>query len=52
MYLYLLRYSVLVLETSTPWAKNAEELARRNTHGVTKEVIAKRLRQWQPFPPL
>merc|ERR1712012_1226232 len=46
------RYSVLVLETSTPWAKNAEELARRNTHGVTKEVIAKRLRQWQPFPPL
>merc|ERR1712012_321589 len=46
------RYSVLVLETSTPWAKNAEELVRRNTHGVTKEVIAKRLRQWQPFPPL
>ena len=43
---------MLVLETSNPWAKNAEELARRNTHGVTKEVIAKRLRQWQPFPPL
>merc|ERR1712012_994005 len=46
------RYSVLVLETSTPWAKNAEELSRRNTHGVTKEVIAKRLWQWQPLPPL
>ena len=45
------RYSVLVLETQTPWAKDPEELARRNTHGVARDLIAKKVKQWQPLSP-
>ena len=45
------RYSVLVLETQTPWAKDPEELARRNTHGVGRELIAKKVKQWQQLSP-
>ena len=45
------RYSVLVLETRTPWAKDPEELVRRNTHGVGREVIAKKVKQWQQLSP-
>jgi len=45
------RYSVLVLETQTPWAKDPEELARRNTHGVAREMIAKKVNQWQQLSP-
>jgi len=45
------RYSVLVLETQTPWAKDPEELARRNTHGVARELIAKKVNQWQQISP-
>ena len=45
------RYSVLVLETQTPWAKNPEELSRRNTHGVARELIAKKVKDWQSLSP-
>ena len=45
------RYSVLVLETQTPWAKNPEELSRRNTHGVARELITKKVKDWQSLSP-
>ena len=32
-------YSVRFVEANTPWSKNAEECARRNTHGVPLEVF-------------
>lgn len=35
-----------ILEPQTPWAFDLDELFRRNTHGLPKEVIAKQLARW------
>lgn len=35
-----------ILEPATPWAFDLDELFRRNTHGLPKEVIAKQLARW------
>lgn len=32
-------YDIEIVESNTPWRFNAEELAKRNQHGVPKEVI-------------
>jgi len=41
-------YKVEIREPNTPWKFNAEELAKRNTHGVPKDVIDKMITKWQP----
>ena len=41
-------YQVEFAEPDTPWKFNAEELARRNKHGVPLERIQQMLKQWQP----
>lgn len=40
-------YEVQVREPSTPWAKDADELVKRNTHGVPKEAIGRMLSRYQ-----
>lgn len=44
-------YTVEFREPETPWKFNAEELARRNTHGVPKAIIEKLLSKWRPLTP-
>jgi predicted kinase len=41
-------YEMEFREPETPWKHDAEELARRNSHGVPKHSIEKMLRQWTP----
>ena len=41
----------MVLEPGTPWARDPQELARRNTHSVGEEVVARRLASWQEVLP-
>lgn len=41
-------YEVSYAEPDTPWKFNVEELAKRNSHGVPKEVIQNMLDRWQP----
>lgn len=41
-------YDVRIEQPSTPWAFNAEELVKRNTHGVPLKTIEKKIRQWAP----
>ncbi len=44
-------YKVEVREPDTPWKFNAEELAKRNTHGVPLEAIKRMLSRWEKtFP--
>ncbi len=43
-------YDVRIEETKTPWAFDAEELVKRNQHGVNMETIQKQLRRWYPNP--
>lgn len=45
-------YIVAVVEPKTPWAKNAEELAMKNTHGVNEEIIYKKVKMYQDPCPL
>eukprot|EP01080_Neovahlkampfia_damariscottae_P006581 gene6581-10744_t len=40
-------YEIKVVETSTPWCKNAEELAKKNQHGVPIEAIQAMLKRWE-----
>jgi NEDD4-binding protein 2 len=40
-------YTILVREPTTPWAKNAVELAKRNQHGVPEEAITRMLERWE-----
>jgi len=40
-------YQVVIQETTTPWAKNATELAKRNEHGVPVEAIQRMLDRWE-----
>jgi predicted kinase len=39
-------YNVVIREPQTPWAKNAEELAKRNVHGVPLDKIREMLKRW------
>ena len=39
-------YQIEFQEPETPWKFNAEELAQRNKHGVTKEVIQEMIDKW------
>lgn len=39
-------YKVEIHEPDTEWKFDADELARRNTHGVPKEVIEKMIQRW------
>ena len=39
-------YQIEVVETNTPWKFNSEELAKRNKHGVPKEVIEDMIKKW------
>ena len=41
-------YKIEVREPNTPWKFDAEELAKRNTHGVPKASIEKMLNRWEP----
>jgi len=43
-------YEVRIEETKTPWAFDAEELVKRNQHGVNLETIQRQLRRWYPNP--
>ena len=43
-------YEVEIAEPQTPWKFDAEELAKRNTHGVPLSVIKEKLKQWEPDP--
>ena len=40
------KYQVHVREPDTPWAKDAQELARRNLHNVPLEAIQRMLSRW------
>jgi NEDD4-binding protein 2 len=43
-------YTPRIEETKTLWAFNAEELAKKNTHGVPLEYIRERIKDWAPNP--
>lgn len=43
-------YEVVFKEPTTPWKFDVEELAKRNTHGVPKEVIKQMVQNYQPNP--
>lgn len=43
-------YEARIEEPNTPWAFNAEELAKRNSHGADKERIENRMRKWVNNP--
>ena len=40
-------YRVDIRESEAPWKFDVEELAQRNTHGVPKEVIETKLKEWE-----
>lgn len=40
-------YSVQIQEAQTPWRFDADELAKRNTHGVPRDAIQTMLDKWQ-----
>lgn len=41
------RYSVVVVEPRTPWRFNIDELTRRNKHGVNRDILSKKVKDWQ-----
>jgi putative cell wall-binding protein len=43
-------YDVRIEETKTSWAFDAEELVKKNKHGVDMETIQRQLRRWYPNP--
>ncbi len=45
-------YHVFLLESKTPWRRDPKELARRNTHSVPEEVIARKVGEFRPIPAL
>ncbi|CAL4184801.1 unnamed protein product, partial [Meganyctiphanes norvegica] len=46
------QYVVIVVEPKTPWYKDAEELAKKNQHGVSEEIIMKKVKMYQEPCPL
>ena len=45
-------YIVILVEPKTPWRLNAEILAKRNSHGVPRETLQKKVRSYLPTVPL
>jgi len=41
------RYCVVVVEPRTPWKMDVDELVARNSHGVPRQVIQRRIRDMQ-----
>jgi predicted kinase len=41
-------YRIEIREPETPWKFDAEELAKRNQHGVPIEAIKRMLSRWEP----
>lgn len=41
-------YRVEIQESQTPWRFDAEELAKRNSHGVPLDVIETMINKWHP----
>jgi len=42
-------YTVMCIEPTTSWKHDAEELSRRNKHGVPLEAIQRMLDRYEPF---
>ena len=45
-------YIVILVEPKTPWRLNVEILAQKNSHGVAREVLQKRVKSYNPVVPL
>ena len=45
-------YHVILVEPKTPWRLNADILAEKNSHGVSKEVLQKKVRSYNSIVPL
>lgn len=43
-------YQIEIIEADTPWKFDAEELAKRNKHGVSQENIQKMIDRWDDNP--
>ena len=41
-------YEIVVIETTTPWAFDIEELFKRNKHGVSKETLQQMKNDYEP----
>jgi len=41
-------YEVRIKQANTPWAFDVDELEKRNTHNVPREVIQSKLDKWVP----
>jgi predicted kinase len=48
MFAQVYGYDVKFLEPETPWAFDAEELAKRNVHKCPREAIERMLKRWEP----
>ncbi|XP_041373615.1 2',3'-cyclic-nucleotide 3'-phosphodiesterase-like [Gigantopelta aegis] len=44
-------YVVVLVEPQTPWKFDARELARRNKHGLSEEILQYKVRLFQDFMP-
>lgn len=42
-----LQIRVLLVEASTPWSKDTEELSKKNTHSVPIEIIKSMMDDWE-----
>lgn len=40
---------LFILEPDTEWARDVDECARRNSHGVPRESIQRMLDRWEPY---
>jgi len=45
-------YLVIVSEPNTPWKLDAEELAKKNSHNVTKDVILNKIKAFSGVSPM
>lgn len=45
-------YLVILVEPKTPWRLNANILAEKNSHGVSKEVLQKKIKSYKEIVPL
>ena len=43
-----IKSEITIIEPGTWWKFNAEECAKRNSHGVPKETIEKMIARWEP----
>ena len=42
-------YNVILMEPETPWKLDPSVLAEKNSHGVSEEVLAKKVAQFKPI---